>query len=186
MKGKIWDLSQVYGIRTNSFSLMRQLFKLAREKKPSIIFIDEIDALCGKRDSGASGHEDSHRVKTEFLVQMDGLGNNNEGVFVLAATNLPWMLDPAVRRRFQKRIHTPLPERDARKRLFEIHLGDMASSIEEKEHCLDQLAKITDGHSGSDIANIVQDALMSPVRKVHTSSHFKQVRNPIFRSVSGD
>ena len=71
---------------------------MARERKPSIIFIDEIDSMCGTRDGNES--EASRRVKTEFLVQMQGVGNNNDGILVLGATNLPWALDPAIRRRF--------------------------------------------------------------------------------------
>lgn len=151
---------------------MRQLFVLAREKKPSIIFIDEIDALCGKRDGGGPNAEDTARLKTEFLVQMDGLGNDNDGVFVLAATNLPWSLDPAVRRRFQKRIHVPLPDEAARAELFKVHLGDMAPGGED---AFRRLGKMTEGFSGSDVANLVQDALMMPVRKVHTATHFRKV-----------
>jgi vacuolar protein-sorting-associated protein 4 len=85
---------------------------MAREKKPSIIFIDEIDSLTGKRSDGEN--ESTRRVKTEFLVQMQGVGNNMEGVLVLGATNIPWGLDPAIRRRFEKRIYIPLPEIEAR------------------------------------------------------------------------
>ena len=153
--------------------LVRGLFKLAREKKPSIIFIDEIDALCGNRDNaGPGGNEDTARVKTEFLVQMDGVGNDNAGVLILAATNLPWTLDPAVRRRFQKRIHIPLPDEEARKQLFRINFGD--HGVEFTERDFGEMAKRTDGSSGSDIANTVQDALMMPVKKVHAATHFKK------------
>lgn len=162
---------------------MRQLFILAREKKPSIIFIDEIDALCGKRDSGGANAEDTARMKTEFLVQMDGLGNDNDGVFVLAATNLPWSLDPAVRRRFQKRIHVPLPDEPARSELFKVHLGDMSSSLGNTENAFRDLALRTPGFSGSDIANLVQDALMMPVKKVHTATYFRKVSPASHRSV---
>ncbi|CAF1253328.1 unnamed protein product, partial [Didymodactylos carnosus] len=72
---------------------VRFLFELARERKPAIVFIDEIDALCSSRSENES--EASRRIKTEFLIQMQGIGNNNEGVLILAATNIPWVLDSA-------------------------------------------------------------------------------------------
>ena len=81
---------------------------MARDKKPSMIVIDEVDSLCGKRTEGEN--ESSRRIKTEFLVQMDGCGNNQEGVLVMGATNTPWELDDAFRRRFQKRIYIHLPD----------------------------------------------------------------------------
>lgn len=71
---------------------------MARENKPSIVFIDEVDSLCGTRGEGES--EASRRIKTEFLVQMNGVGNDMDGVLVLGATNIPWQLDPAIRRRW--------------------------------------------------------------------------------------
>lgn len=77
--------------------LVRTLFDLARDQKPSIIFIDEVDALCGSRTDTES--ESARRIKTEFLTQMQGVGTNNDGVLVLAATNIPWTLDSAIRRR---------------------------------------------------------------------------------------
>lgn len=77
--------------------LVKQLFTLARENKPSIIFIDEIDSLCGTRGDGES--EASRRIKTEFLVQMQGVGHDDTGVLVLGATNIPWQLDNAIKRR---------------------------------------------------------------------------------------
>lgn len=78
--------------------LVKQLFQMARENKPAIIFIDEVDSLCGTRGEGDS--EASRRVKTEFLVQMNGVGNDMDGVLVLGATNIPWQLDAAIRRRY--------------------------------------------------------------------------------------
>lgn len=78
--------------------LIKTLFKIANEKKPSIIFIDEIDSMTSSRSEGEN--EAMRRVKTEFLVQMDGVGHDSQGVLVLGATNFPWSLDPAIRRRF--------------------------------------------------------------------------------------
>jgi vacuolar protein-sorting-associated protein 4 len=80
--------------------LVKQLFAMARENKPAIIFIDEVDALCGTRGEGES--EASRRIKTEMLVQMDGVGHDSSGVLVLGATNIPWQLDSAIRRRWVK------------------------------------------------------------------------------------
>ena len=76
-----------------SEKLVKTLFESARESKPSMIFINEVDSLCGENES-------SRRIKTEFLVQMDGCGNSQEGVLVMGATNTPWELDDAFRRRF--------------------------------------------------------------------------------------
>src|SRR4051812_20273582 len=72
---------------------------MARAHKPSIIFIDEIDSLTSSRSDTES--ESSRRIKTEFLVQMQGVGNDNDGILVLGATNIPWVLDAAIRRRFE-------------------------------------------------------------------------------------
>lgn len=82
---------------SNEYRLVRTLFEMARESKPSIIFIDEIDSLCSTRSE--SENDSTRRIKTEFLVQMQGVGNDSSGVLVLGATNLPWGLDPAIRRR---------------------------------------------------------------------------------------
>lgn len=93
--------------------LVKSLFELARANRPAIVFIDEIDSLCSNRSEGES--DSTRRIKTEFLVQMQGVGNSHDGILVLGATNVPWELDPAMRRRFEKRIYIPLPEQEARK-----------------------------------------------------------------------
>ena len=151
---------------------------MARKRKPSIIFIDEIDALCRDRDASGSGDETTSRLKTEFLVQMDGVGNDNEGVFVLAATNLPWVLDPAMRRRFQKRIHIAMPDEGARRRLFEIGVQGIPRCAVRAEE-VTELARQTEGYSGSDISVVIQDALMMPVKKVHTATHYRKVSRQV-------
>ncbi|PWN22860.1 putative VPS4-vacuolar sorting protein [Microstroma glucosiphilum] len=154
--------------------LVKQLFQMAREAKPSIIFIDEVDSLCGTRGEGES--EASRRIKTEFLVQMNGVGNDDAGVLVLGATNIPWALDIAIKRRFEKRIYIPLPEAEARERLFKLNVGDTPCKLTPADYR--QLGKMTDGYSGSDIAVLVRDALMQPVRKVLGATHFKQITAP--------
>eukprot|EP00484_Ammonia_sp_Unknown_P006896 CAMPEP_0197074146 /NCGR_PEP_ID=MMETSP1384-20130603/210962_1 /TAXON_ID=29189 /ORGANISM="Ammonia sp." /LENGTH=485 /DNA_ID=CAMNT_0042512987 /DNA_START=36 /DNA_END=1493 /DNA_ORIENTATION=- len=155
-----------------SEKLIKNLFVLARRKKPSIIFIDEIDSLATKR--GDNDQDSTRRVKTELLVQMQGVGKECQGVLVLGATNCPWDLDPAVRRRFVKRVYIALPELHARKVMFKIHAGK-DTLLSEQDY--DVLAQRTEGFSGSDIAAVVQDALMEPVRTLQQATHFKKVRN---------
>ncbi|KAG1775036.1 P-loop containing nucleoside triphosphate hydrolase protein [Suillus placidus] len=155
----------------DSERLVKNLFEMAREQKPAIIFIDEVDSLAGTRNESES--EGSRRIKTEFLVQMNGVGHDDTGVLVLGATNIPWQLDPAIKRRFEKRIYIPLPGPDARKRMFEIHVGSTPCELEPKDYRL--LADRTEGYSGSDISIVVRDALMQPVRKVISATHFKPI-----------
>ncbi|VIO96402.1 Uncharacterized protein BM_BM6369 [Brugia malayi] len=155
--------------------LVKQLFEMAREHKPSIIFIDEIDSLCSSRSDTES--ESARRIKTEFLVQMQGVGNDMEGILVLGATNIPWVLDAAIRRRFEKRIYIPLPEANARKDMFKLHVGkNTPHSLTEQDFKI--LAEKTEGFSGYDISIVVREALMQPIRKVQTATHFKHVSGP--------
>ncbi|OCK73780.1 AAA-domain-containing protein [Lepidopterella palustris CBS 459.81] len=156
-----------------SEKLVKTLFEMARERKPSIIFIDEIEAIAGSRDNNTPGSEHINRAKTELLVQMDGVGKDSNGVLVLAATNLPWMLDSAIRRRFQKRIHIGLPDFKARMRMFEIGVGKTPCNLTNVDFA--RLAQMSEGFSGSDISIVVQDALMMPVKKIHTATHYRKV-----------
>ncbi|KAI9788084.1 MAG: Vacuolar protein sorting-associated protein 4 [Peltula sp. TS41687] len=151
--------------------LVKQLFSMARENKPSIIFIDEVDALCGPRGEGES--EASRRIKTELLVQMDGVGNDSKGVLILGATNIPWQLDAAIRRRFQRRVHISLPDLPGRIRLFEICIGTTPCDLKPAD--FRTLGQMSEGYSGSDISIAVQDALMQPIRKIQTATHYKKV-----------
>ena len=141
--------------------LVRTLFEMARENKPSIIFIDEIDSLCGSRTDGEN--DATRRIKTEFLVQMQGVGKEDDGILVLGATNIPWGLDAAIRRRFERRIYIPLPDEHARERMVQIHLGSTTNNLSHDDFV--QLGLETDGFSGSDIATLVKAALMEPIRK---------------------
>jgi len=109
-----------------------------------------------------------------LLVQMDGVGKDSKGVLILGATNIPWQLDAAIRRRFQRRAHISLPDMPARVRMFEIAVGDTPCQLSPADY--KKLAEQSEGYSGSDIAIAVQDALMQPVRKIQTATHYKKVR----------
>lgn len=151
-----------------SEKLIKTLFKLAREKKPSIIFIDEIDSLCGARTEGEN--EASRRVKTEFLVQMQGVGKDDFGFLVLGATNLPWAIDSAIRRRFEKRIYIPLPDVQARKFMVKHNLKGTPCDLTDEQY--QKLAEGTDGFSGSDISTLDRDAMLEPVRLLQCTNAF--------------
>ena len=154
-----------------SEKLIKGLFDLARQNKPAVIFIDEIDSVLSSRSD--NDNDATRRLKTEFLIQMQGVGNDDDGILVLGATNIPWALDPAVRRRFQKKIYISLPDYNARKLMFKLNLGDTDSEVTEKE--FDILAKMTEGYSGSDIATLTQDAIYGPLRKCQISKYFKYI-----------
>ena len=162
--------------RGESEKMVRILFEMARYYAPSTIFFDEIDSLAGSR-GGSGEHEASRKVKTELLVQMDGVGGDGGGtdgesgdedgerktVIVLAATNCPWDLDEALRRRLEKRIYIPLPETDGRKELFRINMADVEI---DDDIDLDELAEKSAGYSGADVANVCRDASMMSVRRI--------------------
>mmetsp|Transcript_23816 Transcript_23816/g.24801 ORF Transcript_23816/g.24801 Transcript_23816/m.24801 type:complete len:457 (-) Transcript_23816:69-1439(-) len=155
---------------------VRALFDLARQNKPAVIFLDEIDSLLSARGDGEQ--ESTRRVKTEFLVQMQGVGKDDTGILVLGATNIPWDLDPAVRRRFQKKIYISLPEHEARYRMFELNIGSTPNTIVDEDK--NELADMTDGYSGSDIATLTQEAIYEPLRKCQTANYFKKVNGKYY------
>lgn len=164
---------------------VRQLFETARACESAVIFIDEIESLCSSRsnDSGNGGHA-SERVKTEFLTQMDGVGTDQSGLLVLGATNLPWTLDMAIRRRFEKRIYIALPDQNARQRMFELGARKPGCTLSAKE-CR-KLARVTEGYSGADIAIVVREATMRPVRLLQDATHFKPVGERMMPCSPGD
>jgi vacuolar protein-sorting-associated protein 4 len=112
-------------------------------------------------------------MKNELLVQMDGLNHDNSGILFIAATNLPWHLDPAFIRRFQKKIEVPLPDEGGRVRLFELEIGDTLCHLTPEDYR--ELAKGSEGFSGSDIKAVVQDALSRPVTRVMEATNFSEV-----------
>lgn len=151
--------------RGDSEKLVKVLFELARHHAPATIFLDEIDAIISQRGEGRSEHEASRRLKTELLIQMDGLARTDELVFVLAATNLPWELDAAMLRRLEKRILVPLPEPEARRAMFEELLP---LQPDEEPMPYDLLVDRTEGYSGSDIRLLCKETAMQPLRRLMT------------------
>ncbi|KAH8306151.1 hypothetical protein KR018_002562 [Drosophila ironensis] len=145
--------------------LVRALFAVARHMQPSIIFIDEVDSLLSERSSNE--HEASRRLKTEFLVEFDGLPGNPEGdrIVVLAATNRPQELDEAALRRFTKRVYVSLPDEQTRELLLSRLLQKQGSPLDTE--ALRRLAKITDGYSGSDLTALAKDAALEPIRELN-------------------
>lgn len=139
-----------------SESRLHGVFEQARAQSPAVIFFDEVEALAAKRQH--TREATSSKLVSQFLAELDGFAQNNEGVLVLAATNVPWALDPAFRRpgRFDRIIFVPPPDREARRDILSGLLRERpgGDSIE-----VDALAKITSGYSGADLVNLVETAV---------------------------
>ncbi|CAA0824634.1 P-loop containing nucleoside triphosphate hydrolases superfamily protein [Striga hermonthica] len=143
--------------------LVRALFGVASCRQPAVIFVDEIDSLLSQRKSEGE-HESSRRLKTQFLIEMEGFDSGAEQILLIGATNRPQELDEAARRRLTKRLYIPLPTSEARAwiiknllakdGLFNLSNGDT-----------DTICKLTEGYSGSDMKNLVKDASMGPLRE---------------------
>jgi vacuolar protein-sorting-associated protein 4 len=145
--------------------LVKNLFTSARKEQPAIVFMDEVDALTAERGADQVGGE--RRLKTQFLIEMDGMkSKKGDHIVVLGATNRPWDLDAAFRRRFERRILVPIPEFEARVRIFEIHTKgiDLAPDVD-----FNLLGEKTDGYAGSDIALICREASLQPIREMDAS-----------------
>lgn len=143
--------------------LVRTLFEVAREFQPSIIFIDEIDSLLSQRSENE--FEGSRRVKTEFLVQLDGVScTGNERVLVVGATNRPQELDEAARRRLVKRLYIPLPDKKARVTLIKQLLSKEKHDLCEAD--MERIVTLTDGYSGADMRALCTEAAFGPIRSV--------------------
>ena len=160
-----------------SEKLVRILFEMARFYAPSTIFIDEVDSVGTKRTDGEN--EASKKVLAEMLVQMDGISELNSGknenndingteeikpkfVMVLGATNMPWDLDDALRRRFEKRIYIPLPNKIGREQMFHINFKGIKLS---NDVDIDTLVQKTEGYSGHDISSVCREASLMNMRK---------------------
>eukprot|EP00897_Mesotaenium_endlicherianum_P002128 jgi/Mesen1/1943/ME000146S01022 len=142
---------------------VRALFSLAAKIAPTVIFIDEVDSMLGRR-SRAGEHEAMRKIKNEFMAHWDGLMSKDcSSVLVLAATNRPFDLDEAIIRRFQRRIMIGLPDVENRKKILTSILAkeDVATDLDFQE-----LAVLTEGHSGSDLKNLCMTAAYQPIREI--------------------
>lgn len=144
-------------------SKVRDLFKQAKEKAPCIVFIDEIDAIGGKRNGGGmGGHDEREQTLNQLLTEMDGF-EGNTGVIILAATNRPESLDPALTRpgRFDRRVPVELPDLKGREEILKVHARKIKT---EADIDYAQVAKMASGASGAELANMVNEAALRAVR----------------------
>ena len=145
-------------------SKVRDLFKQAKEKAPCIVFIDEIDAIGGKRSNGGmGGHDEREQTLNQLLTEMDGF-EGNSGVVILAATNRPETLDPALTRpgRFDRRVPVELPDLKGREEILKVHVKKIKV---ESNVDYTQIARMASGASGAELANIVNEAALRAVRQ---------------------
>ncbi|XP_050238560.1 uncharacterized protein LOC126688039 [Mercurialis annua] len=143
--------------------LVRTLFMVATSRQPSVIFMDEIDSIMSTRS--ANENDASRRLKSEFLIQFDGVTSNpNDLVIVIGATNKPQELDDAVLRRLVKRIYVPLPDKSVRMVLLKHKLKDQSFSLPDAD--LERLVRETEGYSGSDLQALCEEAAMMPIREL--------------------
>ena len=148
-------------------SKVRDLFKQAKEKAPCIVFIDEIDAIGQKRNSGnMGGNDEREQTLNQLLTEMDGFEGNN-GVIILAATNRPEALDPALTRpgRFDRRVPVELPDLQGREAILKVHARKIKTTPDVDFHVI---ARMASGASGAELANIINEAALRAVRDHRT------------------
>ena len=165
-------------------SRVRDLFKKAKESSPSIIFIDEIDAVGRMRGAGlGGGHDEREQTLNQLLVEMDGF-ESNQGVILMAATNRPDVLDPALLRpgRFDRQVIVDRPDLNGRTQILEVHAKDkpLAKNIN-----LKTVAKQTPGFTGADLANLLNEAALLAARKDKKTVSIKDIENSIDRVLAG-
>lgn len=148
--------------------MVRALFAVAAACEPAVIFVDEIDSLLSARKSDGE-HESSRRMKTEFLVQMDGLGGDEGRMLLIGATNRPQELDDGARRRLAKQLYIPLPCAAARRAMVtNILRADASVAHALSDSDLDTICLKTEGYSGSDMKHLTQEAARAPLRELFT------------------
>ncbi|GJQ79021.1 putative katanin p60 ATPase-containing subunit [Trypoxylus dichotomus] len=171
--------------RGDSEKMLKILFDMAKFYQPTTVFIDEIDSVASKYED--SQHDASRRFKSELLIEMDGIVNGSERVFVLATTNSPWNLDPALLRRFEKRILLNAPSKEARQELFRYFFSKHCHSFQEDD--FSEMARLTESFSGSDIKAVCKEVVMDILREklrnynVKGDSAGNQIRKPSLQDV---
>ncbi|KAH8075933.1 microtubule-severing ATPase [Aureococcus anophagefferens] len=161
-----------------SEKIARTLFAVARELAPSIVFMDEIDALMGDRGREAANgaDESSRRLKVELLAQMDGLTTSDpedpKRVIVVAASNLPWELDDAFRRRLERRVFVPHPDAKDRATMLRGFLADVPVAADVD---YEALARRTEHYSGADLKSLARDGAYAPVRRLLAAKTPQQI-----------
>lgn len=165
-------------------SRVRDLFEQAKKNSPSLIFIDEIDAVGRQRGAGlGGGHDEREQTLNQLLVEMDGFGAN-EGIIMIAATNRPDILDPALLRpgRFDRQIMVGRPDRKGREAVLEVHTKKKPLN---NDVSLDVLAKRTPGFSGADLENLANEAALLAVRKNKKKIGMDEFEEAITRVIAG-
>jgi ATP-dependent metalloprotease FtsH len=162
---------------------VRDLFGRARAMAPAIVFIDEIDAIGARREAGAGGSRESEQTLNQILIELDGFKDRDD-VIVMAATNRPEILDAALVRagRFDREITVSLPDRQGRRDILEVHIGDkrLAADVD-----LDAIAAITRGLSGADLANVMNEAALLSARRGRAEISMRALEEAVERSTMG-
>lgn len=164
-------------------SKVRDLFKQAKEKAPCIVFIDEIDAIGKKRDDQVGGNDEREQTLNQLLTEMDGFEGNN-GVIILAATNRPESLDPALTRpgRFDRRVPVELPDLKGREAILKVHAKKIKPADDVDFHTI---ARMASGASGAELANIVNEAALRAVRQGRTIVHEADLEESVEVVIAG-
>ena len=165
-------------------SRVRDLFKKAKESSPAIIFIDEIDAVGRMRGAGlGGGHDEREQTLNQLLVEMDGF-EANQGVILMAATNRPDVLDPALLRpgRFDRQVIVDRPDLKGRTQILKVHAADKPIA---KNVSLETIAKQTPGFTGADLANLLNEAALLAARKSKKTISNSDIENSIDRVLAG-
>ena len=161
--------------------LVRSLFAVAAALQPSVIFIDEIDSLLSQRSS--EENEASRRMKTEFLVQLDGAGTlQTDQILLLGATNRPQELDEAARRRFVKKLYIPLPDAASRSTHIKRLLSKNAHNLDDAD--IQSVVTKAQGYSGSDLSNLCREAAMGPLRSLYAAGGVDSAQAASLRPIS--